>query len=345
MHKEEQTRLSQEIVKELIGHEDWKVELVHEWADAKGNKDKLPTLICALGTFTARSLFAKVLGASVYGKLEHSASLLTPQDAELLAILKEAHDFINAKSIESPEKYQNDPFGFLNELSTSQVYFLVKDEPVRIKAIVLSRLASEEVSQVLKKMPQAEQSQVLITIGNLHELPLDLIEGVAIELTSKLSDLPDENTASFDGVDMLADLITFSDHKTRQGILKQLKLNDPKLSAKVEERSFVFESIPLMPKDVLTEVVRKMNSDDVLIAFADADRELQKTIVLCFNEKVRANMVSQLKSKSPTSDEVDEKRRLFVTQMRQMADEGKIVLKELYLNWQKQSKSQRTKVA
>ena len=343
--QEEQIRLSQEIVKELIGHEDWKVELVNEWTGAKGGKDKFPMLICALGTFTARSLFAKVLGVSVYGKLEQTANSLTPQDAEIGAILKEAYDFIKAKSIETPEKYQNDPFSFLHELSPSQVSFLVKDEPIRIKAIVLSRLGSDEVASVLKKMPPEEQSQVLVTLGNLHEMPLDLIEGVAIELTSKLPDLPDENTASFDGVDMLADLITFSDHKTRQGILKQLRLNDQKLSLKVEERSFVFESIPLIAKEVLTEAVRRMNSDDVLTAFVGADRELQKAIILCFNEKVRANMVSQLKAKSPTPDEIDEKKRLFVAQIRQLADEGKIGLKDLYLNWQKQNHPKQVRVA
>ncbi len=337
--QEEQTKLVQEIVKELIGHEDWKTELVHEWS--KGRKDKLPLLICALGTFTSRSLFAKVLGSSVYGKLERTANDLSPQDSEIADILKESYDFIKAKSIDTPQKYQNDPFRFLDELSPSQVSFLVKDEPIRIKAIVLSRLNSEGVSQILKKMPPDEQSQVLITIGNLHELPLDLIEGVAMELTSKLPDLPDENTASFDGVDMLADLITFADNQTRRDILKQLKLNDQKLSLKVEERSFVFESIPLIPKEVLTEAVRRMNSDDVLTAFVGADREIQKAVILCFNETVRGNMVSQLKAKSPTAGEIDDKKRLFVAQIRQLADEGKIALKDLYLNWQKRSRKAR----
>jgi hypothetical protein len=50
---------------------------------------------------------------------------------------------------------------------------------------------------------------------------------------------------------------------------------------------------------------------------------------MCFPEKSRAALVSSLKTKSPEIEEIRKARKLFTVSMRDMADAGRLDLKEV----------------
>ena len=72
---------------------------------------------------------------------------LTPEKEE--SLLRDIQRILFTKMLTSPEDTETDPFGFLAKLSPSQIGYLINPEPVKIKAIVLSRLNSEDVATII----------------------------------------------------------------------------------------------------------------------------------------------------------------------------------------------------
>ena len=61
----------------------------------------------------------------------------------------------------------------MDQLSTAQIGFLVKDEPAKIKAFVIARMDSEEAAKIMRDLSKDERQKVALELGKLHELPLD----------------------------------------------------------------------------------------------------------------------------------------------------------------------------
>ena len=75
--------------------------------------------------------------------------------------------------------------------------------------------------------------------------------------------------------------------------------------------------------------MRKLQPDDVITAISGTTSIIKEAAIMCFPEKSRAALVSSLKTKTPEIEEIREARKLFTMSMRDMADAGKLDLKEV----------------
>ena len=73
----------------------------------------------------------------------------------------------------------------MEQLTTSQIGFLIKEEPAKIKAFVIVRMESEEAAELLRELPKDERTKVALEMGKLHELPLELVEKIGNNLAEK----------------------------------------------------------------------------------------------------------------------------------------------------------------
>ena len=322
-------RLLQDIVKQLIGRDDWKQELVHEMSRDKQSMDMLTQLIATLGMSTSRKLFAGTIPQKTYLDLEKFAEEANPSPEDENAVLKDIQKFLLTKQLTDPEQNKTNPFEFMDQLTTSQIGFLVKDEPAKIKAFVFGRMDSEEAAELLRELPKDERTKVALELGKLHELPLELVEKIGYNLAEKARHVPDEGTVGVDGIKFIADVLGDLDNTTRQELINGLRTSDIKLSESIESHCFIFDSIPDVPKDILLEVVRKLQPDDVITAISGSTSKIKEAAIMCFPEKSRAALVSSLKTKSPNSDEIRTARKLFIEAMREMADAGRLDLQEV----------------
>ena len=112
-----------------------------------------------------------------------------------------------------------------------------------------------------------------------------------------------------------------------------------RLSEEIDRRFFMFESIPLVPERVLPQVVRVLPSAVVVQAIQGADAELQRKVILAFPEQARSGMVTTLRASSVDAETVTAARQEIVARFQQLAEEGKIDLKEISDAWQEQAKA------
>ena len=329
MVNEENERLVQEIIKQLVGRDDWKQELVLEMSRDKQSMEMLTHLISTLGMSASRTLFAGIIPQKTYLELEKLAeeTVLSAEDAN--GVLKDVQKFLLTKQLTDPEQNETNPFGFMDQLTTSQIGFLIKDEPAKIKAFVIVRMESEEAAEILRLLPKDERTKVALEMGNLHELPLELVEKIGYNLAEKARHVPDEGTVGVDGVKFMADVLSDLDNTTREELINGLRTSDIKMSENIESNCFIFESLPDVPKDILLEVVRKLQPDSVITAISGSTTKIKEAAIMCFPEKSRSALVSSLKTKTPEIEEIRQARKLFTVSMRDMADAGKLDLKDV----------------
>ena len=326
---DENEKLVQEIVKQLIGRVDWKQELVQEMSRDKQSMDMLTQFIATLGLSSSRKLFSETIPQKTFLDLEKLAEEAHPSAEDSNAVLKDIQKFLLTKQLTEPEQNKSNPFAFMDQLTTSQIGFLVKDEPAKIKAFVIARLDSEEAAKIMRDLSKDERTNVALELGKLHELPLELVEKIGYNLAEKARHVPDEGTVGVDGIKFIADVLGDLDNSTRQELISGLRTSDIKLSEDIESHCFIFDSIPEVPKDILLEVVRKLQPDDVITAISGSTSKIKEAAIMCFPEKSRAALVSSLKSKTPDSEEIRSARRMFTDAMREMADAGKLDLQEV----------------
>ena len=327
--RDENERVLQEIVKNLVGRPDWSRELIQEMTRDKQSMDQLATLIAVMGPEASRSLFRNQMTEQAYMDLEQLAKEAGPNSDDTAEVLKNIRMFLLTKQFLSPEQSFVDPFGFMKSLSSSQISFLLKNEPARIKAIVMARLDTEKAATILQTLSRDERTQVAVELGRMHEMPMELVEKVGFNLAEKARNVPDENSIAVNGVRFVADVLSDSDPVTRQELINGLRVSDQKLSEDVESSCFIFESIPVVPNDVLKEVVRQLPPDDVITAISGATKEIKEAVILCFPEQSRKALISSLKSKTPEKEDVRTARRKFVDSMREMADAERVNLRDV----------------
>ena len=330
-------RLIQEIIKQMIGRDDWKQELVQEMSRDKQSMDMLTQLIASLGMSTSRKLFSGTIPQNTYLDLEKLAEEASSSPEEENEMLKDIQKFFLTKQLTDPEKNKSNPFSFMDQLSTSQIGFLVKDEPAKIKAFIFGRLESDEAAELLRDLSKDERTKVALELGKLHELPLELVEKIGYNLAEKARHVPEDGTVGVDGIKFIADVLGDLDNTTRQELINGLRTSDIKLSENIESHCFIFESIPVVPKDILLEVVRKLQPDDVITAISGTTSKIKEAAIMCFPEKSRPALVSSLKTKSPDSDEIRAARKLFVQSMRDMSDAGRLNLQEVNTKFTQES--------
>jgi flagellar motor switch protein FliG len=341
MKRQEEEReleyVRKDVVRGLAARPDLARQLVRDWQTQPKN---LIALLQAFGTSVSRQTLMPHLDRAGYSALEDATRTEKPVDrGALTKTLREASLFLVTQELAQPEEIRPDPFVFLGEMSRGQIAHLVKDEPVRVKAIVLSRIAPEDMAHILESYPKEMQLEVAVQIGNFHALPLDAVSDIARNLAEKASKVPDGKTVDIEGPKALVDLMSRASTGTIRYLLDAMKAKDRKLSAEIEKRFFLFDAIPMVPEEALPQVVRRLPSQVVLQAIQGSDPALQRKVIMAFPEQARTGMVTSLRGARFDAKTVMEARQQVVERFQQAAAEGRIDLKAVISAWQDQAKA------
>lgn len=325
--------LKQGVVKGMFARQELGRQLVQAW---QGQPAKIGGLIHGLGPTIARQAMLPHLARETYQSLEEAVLTETkpPTTEQMIEVMREANLFLLAQDLANPEQVRPDPFAFLRNLSWGQVGHLIKEEPINIKAIVLSRIDPSDTAQVLESVAKEMQLEIAVQIGNLQSMPLDMAEAVARDLAVKARQLPDARTVDIVGPKTLVDVMGRAPVETSRYLLNAMKAKDTRLSEAVESRFFMFEAIPLVPPEVLPQVVRTLPSDIVVQALQGVDQEIQRAVIMAFPEQARTGLVTTLRAAQFDEETVMESRRKVVAGFQALAEQGKIDLKQISDAWQ-----------
>lgn len=329
--------LRHSVVKRMFSRPELGQDLIADW---QSSAPKLTALIHAVGPSIAREAVMPHMGQEQYQDIEETVLKGQPPDiSRQLNAMRDANLFLISREISNPEILRANPFRFLDSMNWGQINQLVKAEPVRVKAIVLSRIDSEDSARIMDNLPREVQLEIAVEIGNLHDLPLDMAESVAMDLAIKARNVPDAKIVEVEGPMALVDVMGHTSSETTHYLLGAMKSKDTKLSQEVEKRFFLFEAIPLVPDDIMPQAVRTMPSNTVVTALQGAPEEIQRKVIMAFPENSRTGLVTALKASRANPELVAEARRRVVAQFQDLGKQGRIDLKQISDVWQGQAKA------
>ncbi|MCC6137127.1 MAG: flagellar motor switch protein FliG [Bdellovibrionaceae bacterium] len=210
--------------------------------------------------------------------------------------------------------------------SKSLVNFLINEHPQTI-AVILAHLEIEKRGDVLKRLPESLQGEVVLRLANLDHVSPELLAEVDKVLKNELSNVGTVDNAQLGGVQVVAEMINMLDKNTEQAILAVIEDRDKEMADEIRKLMFVFEDVSKIDDRGIQLLLKEVPNDRLLLALKTANEEI-KTKVFNNISKRAAEMLSEdLASMGPVKvADVESAQLEIVNIARRLETEGKIAI-------------------
>jgi flagellar motor switch protein FliG len=296
----------------------------------------------ALGSaqaFEVASLTA-TMGKSLFSSL---APHLTPADWKQIDDLLKESDWNEAQLYEGMEQFsqrlekqQDDasnsqPFAFLNKLNDSQVLYLMKDEDIRIKALVMSQLPAQRSADIILRLDERELADIAFELGQFESLPVSAFKDVADRLARASLTVPSFENITADGLSVLIGMLDKMTTSEETRMLKTLKSEKPETYYRLRQVYFTFVDLARTPERIISNELRSLDREVLTQALCNTSIEFKRYVLAALPAKLRAGIISELKVTEPdiSQDSVEISRRRVISTMRDVIKEGRFSMSEL----------------
>ena len=232
--------------------------------------------------------------------------------------------FQDEEESDEPKK----PFSFLENLTDEQLIALLITETPRVIAITLAQLSSDKRMLVLNRISEEEKGQVLLSIGNLDDVPLEAVVQIANKLQKKSRQLPKTVAFSRGGGKDLADLLGEMEAEDEQMFMTNLEQENPELAEAVKKYRITFESIfEIFPDNLLRDLMNAVDLDSIAMALKGVDKSINDKVIGVLPKKKQA-MFTPIEG-AAAKREVDDAQKIIVSAAKQMERDGAFKLEDL----------------
>ncbi len=182
-------------------------------------------------------------------------------------ILGQVVDFGNSNSLESLE---------LVDMKTLSD-FLVSEHPQTI-ALIVAHLDPEKKVEVIKRMPENMQSEIVMRIANLDKVSPDLIAQLDDVLKMELSARGSLDAKLLGGVAPVAEMLNLIDKTNEKNIMSKVEEKDPEMAEEIKKRMFVFEDIITVDDAGIQELLRAVDNGKLVLALKTATEDVRQKL-------------------------------------------------------------------
>ncbi len=173
-------------------------------------------------------------------------------------------------AIEAPANFEA-----LQKTDPQQLAKLFQAENVQTIAVVLAHLDPTTASTVLKALPEASRSEVVLRLASLQTVSQDVVKRIANILNQKLSSVSGLSRTRVGGVRAVADICNSLDRETMRLMLEQIEGENPELSLEIRSLMVTFEDILLVDDAGIREIMQRVDKKVLALALKGTMPELQ----------------------------------------------------------------------
>lgn len=204
--------------------------------------------------------------------------------------------------------------------------FLLNEHPQTI-AVILAHLEPEKKGEVLKRLPEALQAEVVLRMSNLDHVAPELIAEVDRVLKQELSTLGTVEQASLGGVQPVAEMLNVMDKNTETAIMSRIEEKDPMLAEEIRKLMFVFEDIVKIDDKGIQTLLKEVPNDKLLLALKTANEEIRNKIFRNISQRAAKLLQDDLANLGPSRlSDVESAQVEIVNAARRLESEGKILI-------------------
>jgi len=204
--------------------------------------------------------------------------------------------------------------------------FLVNEHPQTV-ALILAHLEANKKCEVLKRLPEAIQTEVVLRIANLDFISPNLIAQVDDVLKQELATLGSIDTQQLGGVQPIAEMLNVMDKTSEQNIMARVEEKDPQLAEEIRKLMFVFEDIIYIDDRGMQQLLKDVDSSKLVIALKTAPDEIKDKIFRNISKRAGELLKEDLEAMGPVRlSDVETAQQEIVNVAKRLEAEGKIII-------------------
>lgn len=316
-------------------------------------QEKAAILLSALGPTTTKLIFKHMKDNDVKRMINTMASLSKSpiwmvkrvleefysainEDSELLFSENKGRDFILGTLGEDRAKQllgQIVDVGNANTLESLELVdtrtlanFLINEHPQTI-ALICAHLPVEKKVDVLRKLPEGLQAEVVLRVANLDFVSPELIAQLDDVLKTELSTLGSIDTQQLGGIEPIADMLNLMDKNSEKNIMARVEEKDPELAEEIRKLMFVFEDIIFVDDKGIQELLKIVDNQKLVIALKTAPDDVKTKLFRNMSNRAATLLKEDLDAMGPTKiSDVEKAQQEIVQQLKDLEAKGKAII-------------------
>lgn len=204
--------------------------------------------------------------------------------------------------------------------------FLIHEHPQTV-AVILAHLDPEKKGDVLRKLPENLQAEVVMRMANLDNVDPELIADIDKVLKEQLANTHAIEHSVLGGVQPVAEMLNIMDKNTEQSIMSRLEEKDPLLAEEIRKLMFVFEDISKIDDRGIQVLLKETPNDKLLLSLKTASDEVKNKIFKNLSTRAADMLKEDLSNMGPARlSDVEGAQQEIVNTARRLEAEGKIMI-------------------
>ena len=204
--------------------------------------------------------------------------------------------------------------------------FLINEHPQTI-ALIVAHLPPEKKVDVLRRLPEGLQAEVVLRVANLDYVSPELIAQLDDVLKTELSTLGSIDTNQLGGVEPIAEMLNLMDKTTEKNIMSRVEEKDPELADEIRKLMFVFEDLVYVDDRGIQNLLREVDNGKLVIALKTAPEEVKAKIFKNMSNRASTLIKEELESLGPTKlSDVEKAQAEIVQKCKDLESQGKVFI-------------------
>jgi len=201
--------------------------------------------------------------------------------------------------------------------------FLINEHPQTI-ALIVAHLAPERKVDVLRRLPEGLQAEVVLRVANLDYVSPELISQLDDVLKTELSTLGSIDTNQLGGVEPIADMLNLMDKNTEKNIMSRVEEKDPELAEEIRKLMFTFEDLMYVDDKGIQNLLREVDNGKLVIAMKTAPDEIKQKLFKNMSNRAATLLREDLETLGPTKlSDVEKAQAEMVSKVKELEGQGK----------------------
>ena len=204
--------------------------------------------------------------------------------------------------------------------------FLVNEHPQTV-AVILAHLEPEKKGDVLRRLPEGLQAEVVLRMAHLDNVDPELISEIDRVLKNQLASSATVEQSSLGGVHPVAEMLNVMDKNSEQSIMSKLEEKDPLLAEEIRKLMFVFEDIAKIDDRGIQLLLKEVANDKLLLALKTANDDIKAKIFKNISARAAEMLREDLSNMGPARlSDVEGAQQEIVNVARRLEGEGKVII-------------------
>ena len=220
-------------------------------------------------------------------------------------------------------------FEFLDDLNEEEIFYLLSNEAPTRAALAIDQVDDKKRTNFINRLDARTKNDIILELGNLKEIPLEVVVNVAKELEKKSGSIPASKEFSRGGGKRMADILNTMNEEEASEYLNQVQSSDPDLYDNIKKYYLTFSDIANMNEEIASEFWTNPDIDIDVFALSVKGLEEEKVnAIIDIMPKKKQAMFQAIEKPMPKKEVMDARRKLVVL-AQEMIRSGDIKIEDI----------------